>query len=97
MDWLAGDWKRLNEFGKKEGYIVSYHVFSVSSPRAGDPDLILAVEAKDYYSTAQQREQQKRLEAFLKSDTRQLGKEYGERLSMRKDIGGMEMQELVLK
>jgi len=52
MDYLAGDWKKLNELGKREGFIVSYHVLSVNNPRAGEPDLILAVESKDYYSNA---------------------------------------------
>ena len=59
LDFLAGDWKKVNEFGKKEGYIVSYHVFSVNNPRNGEPDLILAVEYKDYYTNAQQLAQQK--------------------------------------
>ena len=97
LDWLAGDWKKLNEFGKKEGYVVSYHVLSVNNARNGEPDLILAVEYKDYYSNAQQLAQQKKIEAFLASDTRKLESQSGERKVLRKLVGGMELQELNLK
>jgi hypothetical protein len=97
LDYLAGDWKKVNEFGKKEGYVISYHVFSVNNGRNGEPDLILAVEYKDYYSNAQQLAQQKKLEAFLASDTRKMESQSGERKSMRKLIGGLELQELNLK
>ena len=97
LDYLAGDWKKLNEFGKKEGYIVSYHVFSVNNARNGEPDLILAVEYRDYYSNAQQLAQQKKLEAFIASDTRKMEAQSGERKAMRKLAGGMELQELNLK
>lgn len=97
MDFLATQWKKQNEFGKKEGYLVSYHVFSVNNPRAGEPDLILALEYKDYFPVAEQLAQQKKFEAFLSSDTRKMEKESSERGSARKLMGGMEVQELVLK
>ena len=97
LDYLAGDWKKLNEFGKKEGYVVSYHVFSVNNPRSGEPDLILAVEYKDYYTNAEQLAQQKRLEAFLASDARKMESQSGERKAMRKLAGSVELQELNLK
>jgi hypothetical protein len=97
LDYLAGDWKKLNEFGKKEGYVVSYHVFSVNNPRNGEPDLILAVEYKDYYTNAQQLAQQKKLEALLSSDARKMENQSGERKAMRKLVGSVELQELNLK
>lgn len=97
LDFLANDWKKQNEFGKREGYVVSYHVLSVSSPRAGEPDLILAVEYKDYYSTAEQLAQQKRFETFMAADARKMESQSGDRKSMRRQAGGMELQELVLK
>jgi hypothetical protein len=97
LDYLAGEWKKLNEFGKKEGYVVSYHVFSVNNPRNGEPDLVLAVEYKDYYPIAEQLAQQKRLEAFLASDERKMESESGQRQAMRKVVGSAELQELKLK
>jgi hypothetical protein len=97
LDFLAGNWKKVNEFGKKEGYIVSYHVFQVNNARNGEPDLILAVEYKDYYTNAQQLAQQKSLNAFLASDERKMESQSGERKTMRKLVGSAELQELNLK
>ena len=97
MDFLAKTWKKTNEFGVKEGYIVSYHVFQVNNPRSNEPDLILAIEGKDYYSNAQLLDQQKRFEAYMAKDVRKMTAESGDRKAMRKLDGGMELQELKLK
>lgn len=97
MDWLDKEYKKSNEFGIKEGYIVSYHVFSVNNSRAGEPDIVLAIESKDYLTNAQQLDIQKRYEAFLAKDTRKMTGEAGERKVLRKINGSMELQELKLK
>lgn len=97
LDFLAKTWKKSNEFGKTQGHIVSYHVLQVNSAREGEPDLILAVQYKDYLTTAQQIEYQKRFEAFMAMDAHKLDAVGGERKVMRKLAGTMELQELVLK
>lgn len=97
MDFLASTWKKSNEFGKKEGNVVSYHVFQVNNPRHGEPDLILAIESKDYLSNAEQLALQKKYEAFMAMDQRKMDTASGERKVMRKLIGSMELQELKLK
>lgn len=97
MDYLGGAWKKTNEFGKKEGWVVSYRVFSVNNPRAGEPDLFLAIEYKDYATTAQKMDFQKKLEAHMAADMRAMDKSSGERESMRSIVSSMEMQELKLK
>ena len=66
MDWLAGNWRKINEMQKKEGVLVSYHILSVNNPRNGEPDIVLASEFKDYIPTAQQLEMQKKVEALLR-------------------------------
>ena len=97
MDFLDKTWKKGNDFSVKEGDIVSYHVLQVNNPRSGEPDLILAIEAKDYLTNAQQLALQKKFEKFMASDTRKMDTGSGERKVMRKLDGGMELQELKLK
>ena len=97
MDFLATTWKKSNEFGKKEGNVVSYHVFQVNNPRNGEPDLILAIESKDYLTNAEQLALQKKFEAFMAMDQRKMDTAGGERKVMRKLVGNMELQELNLK
>jgi hypothetical protein len=77
--------------------VVSYHVFQVNNPRNGEPDLILAVESKDYLSNAEQLALQKKYEAFMAMDQRKMDTASGERKVMRKLVGNMELQELKLK
>ena len=97
MDFLDKEYKKSNEFGIKNGFILSYHVFSVNNKRNGEPDLILAIESKDYLTTAQQLAIQKKFEAFMAADTRKMETASGERKAMRKQAGSMELQELMLK
>jgi glyceraldehyde 3-phosphate dehydrogenase len=87
----------VDSFGIKQGYILSYHVLQVNNARAGEPDLILATESKDYLTNAQQLEIQKKYEEFMAKDNRKMTSESGERKVMRKFVGGMELQELKLK
>ena len=97
MDFLDKEFKKSNDFGIKQGYIVSYHVLQVNNARAGEPDLILATESRDYLTNAQQLEIQKKYEEFMAKDNRKMTSESGERKVMRKFVGGMELQELKLK
>ena len=97
LDYLAGNWRRINELGRKEGTVVSYHVFQVNDPRNGEPDLILAVEYKDYMPNAERLALQKKIEAMLATDAHKMDSAAGERKVMRKVISNMELQELKLK
>lgn len=97
MDFLDGQWKRVQEFGKKEGVILSYHVLSVNNARKDEPDLILLVESKDYMTTAQQDAFNDKLNAYLASDDRKQGAESAARGPMREQQGSVEYQELILK
>lgn len=97
MDWLAGDWKRMREFGKKEGVELSYHVLQVNNPRKDEPNLILLIETRDYLTTAQQDAFSKKLNAYLASDDRKMGAAAASRGAMREQWGSTEYQELILK
>ena len=97
MDYLSKTWKKGQDYGVKEGDVVSYHVFQINNARAGEPDLILAIETKDYLTNAQQLAVQKKFEKFMAQDTHKLDAGMGERKVMRKLSGSMELQELKLK
>lgn len=97
MDWLAGQWKKIQEFGKKEGVVVSYHVLAVNNARADEPNLILLVETKDYLTNAQQEALNNKINAMLASDDRKQAAGNAERGAMRQPMGSVEYQELVLQ
>ena len=97
MDWLAKDWKRMREFGRKEGVELSYHVLQVNNPRKDEPNLILLIEGKDHLTTAQQEAFNNKLNAYLASDDRKQGAASAVRGAMREQWGSVEYQELLLK
>ena len=97
MDYLATTWKKNQEMAKAEGIVLDYHVLATNNARAGEPDLVLIVEYKDYYSTAQQEAFQKKVNAAMAMDNRKQASSSGERGKMRELMGSIEYQELVLK
>lgn len=97
MDYLATTWKKVQELGKAEGIVVDYHVLATNNARAGEPDLILIIEYKDYRTTAQQEAFRKKANAMLAQDERKAAAASGERTKMRELMGSVEYQELVLK
>jgi hypothetical protein len=97
MDWLAGQWKKVNELAKAEGIVAEYHVLGSTHPREGEPDLILIIEYKDYQTTAQQEAFNKKVNAMLAQDDRKATAASGERAKMREQLGSVQYQELILK
>jgi hypothetical protein len=97
MDWLAGQWKKVNELAKAEGIVAEYHVLASTHPREGEPDLILIIEYKDYQTTAQQEAFNKKVNAMLAQDDRKASTASGERSKMREQLGSIQYQELILK
>ena len=97
MDYLATTWKKIQEMGKAEGVVVEYHVLQTNNARAGEPDLILIIEYKDYQTTAQQEAMQKKVNAALAQDNRSAAAAGGTRTKMRDLMGSTEYQELILK
>lgn len=97
MDYLATTWKKNQEMAKAEGIVLDYRVLATNNARAGEPDLILIVEYKDYQTTAQQEAFQKKVNAAMAMDNRKQASANGERGKMRELMGSTEYQELILK
>jgi hypothetical protein len=97
MDYLAGSWKRQQEWAKSKGYIQSYSVLSNPYPRTGEPDVYLIVNYSKVYDAAEELRQQKEFEAFMKADSRQLGAQFADRGKMRKSMGQQQLRQIILK
>lgn len=97
MDYLATTWKKIQEAGKAEGMVLNYHVLSTNHARAGEPDLVLVIEYKDYATTAQQEAMSKKVNMMLAQDDRKSDVASGTRTKMRELMGSTQYQELVLK
>lgn len=47
MKYVSTTWRQVQEADKKAGYVLSYKVLAVDSPRDHEPDVILMVEYKN--------------------------------------------------
>lgn len=97
MDFLSDQWKKQNEFARKKGYITSYHVLSAVDPRADEPDLFLVIEFKDWPTNAESKRRQDEFVAMMKMDEHQMDSASAARSPMRKQMGSMTLQEVILK
>ena len=97
LDYLASDWKKEMEWGKKEGYILSYRIMRTNHARNGEPDIVLLIEYKDYSSVAEREAAGKKFNAAMGTTGRQRAPGNAEREKIRTGMGSTEYQELILK
>lgn len=95
VDFLAGEFRKRNDFSVSKGWIKGYRIFANVNPRDGEPDLYL-VTIFDHVSTpAEDIQREKEMNAFMAQSTRQSAAGSGHRATYRKLRGDMLLQELV--
>jgi len=86
---LNGLWRKFLEEQKKDGSVVSYGMFSNTSPRKGEPDLFLTVtyanwaafdRGEEYFNSIREKvigsEEDMRKAGIKREDLRELGSQY---------------------
>lgn len=97
MDYLATEWKKEMEWRKADGHVLSYRIFDTNHERMGEPDIILLIEYKDYFSVAMREDVIKRFNAAMGTNARQRAPGQVEREKIRTSMGSTEYQELIVK
>jgi hypothetical protein len=96
-DYLAGQWRKQEEFAKSKGWIKAYYILGNNNKRAGEPDLYL-VEVFDHMTTpAEDLVREKEMNAFMAQTSRQGEAGSGERAKYRHLGGNMLLQEQVYR
>jgi hypothetical protein len=96
-DYLAGKWRKQEEFAKSKGWIKDYYILGNNNKRAGEPDLYL-VEVFDHMTTpAEDLVREKEMNAFMAQTSRQGEAGSGERAKYRHLGGTMLLQEQVFR
>ena len=97
LNYVATDWKRVQESAKKEGFILSYRVLTTEGHGPTDWNMLLMTEYKDL-ATLEAGEQKS--DAFFQKavgdDQKQMAG-YKERLEIREVIGTRLAREVVLE
>ncbi|MEO7365215.1 MAG: hypothetical protein ABIW03_02750 [Sphingomicrobium sp.] len=95
VDFLAGEYRKRNDFSKSKGWIKGYHILSNINPRDGEPDLYLVTISDHITTPAEDIQREKEMNAFMAQSTRQSAAGSGHRATYRKLKGNMLLQELV--
>jgi hypothetical protein len=95
LDFLAGEWRKRQEFAKSKGWIKGYHVLSNVNARDGEPDLYLVTVFDHMTTPAEDIQREKDMNAFMAQTTRQSAAGSAHRATYRKLKGDMLLQEMV--
>ena len=96
-DFLAGQFRKQNEFAKSKGWIKAYYIFSNNNNRADEPDLYLVTVSDHVATPAEQISRNKEMNAFMSTDDRKALAGSGQRATYRKIMGDMLLQQLVFQ
>jgi hypothetical protein len=96
-NFLAGDWRKRQEFAKSQGWIKSYSVLENSFARDGEPDLLLITVFAKLPDAAESMRRQEAYRKFMAQTDSQMAAASGDRGKFRKLRGTMLMQQLLFK
>ena len=94
-DFLAGEWRKRQEFAMSKGWIKGYHILSNNNPRDGEPDLYLVTIFDHVTTPAEDIAREKDMNAFIAQTTRQGLAGSAHRATFRKLKGDMLLQEMI--
>jgi hypothetical protein len=96
-DYLAGEYRKQQDFAKSKGWIKDYYILANGNKRVGEPDLYL-VQVFDHMTTpAEDLAREKEINAFSQQTTRQGEAGSGNRAKYRHIGGTMLLQEQIYK
>jgi hypothetical protein len=96
-DYLAGQYRKQEDFAKSKGWIKDYYILSNNNKRDGEPDLYL-VEVFDHVTTpAEDLAREKDMNAHLAQTTRQGEAGSGDRAKYRHIGGTMMLQQMLYR
>jgi hypothetical protein len=93
-NYLAGSWRKNQEFAKSKGWITGYQVFENVYPRPGEPDLYLVVRFNSLPDAAEEERRNQAYRDFVKQSDAQMAAESGNRLKIRTVMGVSLLREL---
>jgi hypothetical protein len=97
MDYIAGNYRRSQDFARRSGWITGYRIFQNVNRREGEPDLYLITEVPRLATPQEDVEREQRLNAYMQQTTRQATEGSGQRVTMRRLGSNLLLQELNLR
>lgn len=95
--FLAGEWRKRQEFAKSKGWITAYKVYANMHPRQGEPDLYLVTWLPKIEDAAEAKVREVEWRKFNERSDAQMIKESGDRAQWRTLSGTMLLGEMNFK
>ncbi len=96
-NFLAGQWRKQQEFAKSQGWIVSYEILQNTYARDGEPDLYLITVLPKIADPAESLRRNEAFRKFMAQSDAQMEAASGDRGKFRKLRGTLLLQELKFK
>jgi hypothetical protein len=96
-DFLAGQYRKNQQFSKSKGWIKDSYILSNNNKRAGEPDLYLVTISDHVPTPAEDIAREKEFNAFMATNARKEDAGSGNRAKFRHLGGTMLLQELTYK
>jgi hypothetical protein len=97
MKWLATNWKKQEEAGKKAGLILSYRVLVVEARGPNDPDIYLVTEFKNWAALDGLGGKFDAVSAQVEGSVEKANQSESDRAKIRTVLGSQTMQTAELK
>lgn len=95
--WLAGQWRKNQEFAKSQGWIKDYKIWSNLYPRDGEADIYLMITMASIPDAAESERRDEAYRKFSAQTDQALAAASGSRGKFRKVLGSLLLQELKFK
>ncbi|MFM9977835.1 MAG: hypothetical protein ACKVOP_07305 [Sphingomonadaceae bacterium] len=95
--FIAGQWRKSQEYAKSQGWITDYRVFANVYDRDGEPNIYLVTRMKRIPDGPEIERQAEAFRKFMAQTDQQMTAASGDRAKVRKLRGTMLLQELTFK
>ena len=97
LNYLAGMWRRNQDYAKAQGWITGYEILSNENKRPGEPDLYLVTRYKEFASTAEGKRRADAMRAQNKTTDAQMQAASADRAKYRRQMGSQLLRAWVWK
>ena len=95
MNYLTKTWMANQDYSKKQGWLLDYHILQSTNPRDGEPNIVLISRFRDMPTAAESERRNEILDKRLNQDAHSAAAASGARNSMRKQMGSVLYREMV--
>ncbi|MEO7248429.1 MAG: hypothetical protein ABIW31_08235 [Novosphingobium sp.] len=97
MNWLAGQWRKRQDYSKAQGWITGYEILTNEYKRAGEPDLYLVTRYSTWASDAESDRRGDAMRAYMAQTDAQMQASSAQRATYRHQVGSMLLRSMVWK